>query len=243
DVARVERDERALAAQRAAAQAREARLWHAVASQLAHADDEREPGLSREDEGAEEPTTAHAGDPPDRDRRIAMAAGSAVHAALEHADFAASASELAAHGERAIASALAALGPADEREAAERRARAIWQRACAGPLLERLRALAPRIVARELPVLLDPAQLALGDDAPVGFISGAIDLLYRDEAGALVVADYKTDDVAGRSLSELRAHYAPQGSAYVTAVQRALALPAPTRFELWFLQAGIVESA
>jgi ATP-dependent exoDNAse (exonuclease V) beta subunit len=75
----------------------------------------------------------------------------------------------------------------------------------------------------------------------VGFVSGAIDLLYEDERGALVVADYKTDEAStAAKLAELTEHYAPQGEAYALAVQRALALAEPPRFELWFLQAGAV---
>ena len=241
DTARVEREERALAELRARASAREARPWHATASELAHAgDDEREPALAREDEGAEEPTLARIAEPPDRERRIAMAAGTAVHAALEHADFAGSASALAARGERDIARALAELEPADERAAAERRAREVWRRTCEGPLLARLRALGPRVLARELPVLLAPNELPPSAGAALGFVSGAIDLLYEDEHG-VVVADYKTDDV--RDESELHARavsYAAQGAVYSLAVQRALGLPAPPRFELWFLQAGEV---
>jgi ATP-dependent exoDNAse (exonuclease V) beta subunit len=170
-----------------------------------------------------------------------MAAGTGVHAALEHARFDASASELAARGERAIDFALASLEPAEERAEARQRARAIWTQLCAGPLLTRLRALAPRIVARELPVLLAPRELPASDDAPVGFVSGAIDLLYRDESGEYVVADYKTDDAPSEAaLRERTAHYAAQGAAYTRAVQRALALTTAPRFELWFLQAGEV---
>jgi ATP-dependent exoDNAse (exonuclease V) beta subunit len=171
-----------------------------------------------------------------------MAAGSAVHAALEHADLAAATPALAADGEHRIARALAALEPADERAAAELRARAIWRGFCDGPLLPRLRALAPRVLARELPVLLAPDELALAEgEAPVGFVSGAIDLLYADERGEVVVADFKTDEVAGEAaLRERCAHYARQADVYTLAVQRALGLSAPPRFELWFLRAGQV---
>ena len=237
DPAQIAREDEELRVAREAAQRREARPVQRVASELTH-DDEARAARALPDEDAPEPLR----DPPDRERRIAMAAGTAVHAALELADFAAHEGALMAAGERAIVAALSTFEPAAERTAAEQRARAIWRAACAGPLLARLRAIAPRIVARELSVLLDPAQLALGDDAPVGFVSGAIDLLYADERGELVVADYKTDDVAGRSLAELSAHYAPQGAAYVSAVQRALALPAAPKFELWFLQAGEVQA-
>jgi ATP-dependent exoDNAse (exonuclease V) beta subunit len=96
---------------------------------------------------------------------------------------------------------------------------------------------------RELPVLLAPGELPASDDAPVGFISGAIDLLYEDERGELVVADYKTDDAEGEAkLRELEAKYAPQGAAYTHAVQLALGLTTAPRFELWFVQPGVVRA-
>ncbi len=238
-IERVERDAAQLALAQAEAERREARPVQRVASELTH-DDEAGAQRSLSDD-AEPPVHAER---PDRDRRIAMAAGTAVHAALEHVDFASDASALTEHGAREIARALAVLEPADERAAAESRARAIWQRACSGPLLARLRSLAPRILARELPVLLDPRELPPSDDAPVGFISGAIDLLYEDERGDIVVADYKTDDVTDDAdLDKKKRQYKEQGGAYVNAVQLALGLAAPPRFELWFLDAGVVESA
>ena len=43
------------------------------------------------------------------------------------------------------------------------------------------------------------------------------------------------DDAA---LEERAEHYAAQGAGYVRAVQGALGLPEPPRFELWFLDAG-----
>ncbi len=230
----IERDAAELAAASAEARRREARPVQRVASELTH-DDEAAAAAALPDD--DEPPR----DLPNKDRRIAMAAGSAVHAALEHARFDAEPSAIAAEGLHAIAAALALLGLASERAAAEQQARAIWQRVCAGALLARLRALATRIVARELPVLLAPSELPASDDAPVGFISGAIDLLYQADDGAYVVADYKTD--ARSDDAELRAraaHYAPQGLAYTTAVQRALGLRARPRFELWFLQADRV---
>jgi hypothetical protein len=58
-----------------------------------------------------------------------------------------------------------------------------------------------------------------------------------------VVADYKTDDVAGADLGRRTAIYASQGAAYVHAVQAALGLGAPPRFELWFVHAGEVVPA
>src|SRR5262249_44761368 len=79
-----------------------------------------------------------------------------------------------------------------------------------------------------------------GEGAPVGYVAGAIDLLYKDgETGAVVVADYKTDEIQeDEALAARAAAYAPQGAAYVKAGQEALGLPAPPRFQLWFLPAG-----
>ena len=83
-----------------------------------------------------------------------------------------------------------------------------------------------------------------GEDDPVGFVAGAIDLLYRDPAdGEWVVADYKTDDVTGAALEERARSYAAQGAVYTRAVATALGLAEPPRFELWFLSAGEVRSA
>ena len=90
-----------------------------------------------------------------------------------------------------------------------------------GPLLGRLRAIADHVIARELPVLLAPDDAA---GAPVGFVSGTIDLVYRDpETGELVIADYKTDEVAGgRELRERAVAYAAQGVVYRRALREAL---------------------
>jgi ATP-dependent exoDNAse (exonuclease V) beta subunit len=109
------------------------------------------------------------------------------------------------------------------------------------------------VVARELPVLVDPERLAPSDpfriatgygapaDDPTGFWSGAIDLLYADpESGEWVVADYKTDAVEGEGLRDRARAYARQGAVYTRAVQTALRLSAPPRFELWFLRVGQV---
>ena len=86
-------------------------------------------------------------------------------------------------------------------------------------------------------MLLPPAG---GDGGAVGYVSGTIDLLYRAADGGLVVADYKTDQVEGDDLASRAAVYATQGAAYTRAVQEALGLPEPPRFELWFLGAGRV---
>jgi len=77
---------------------------------------------------------------------------------------------------------------------------------------------------------------------PVAFLSGTVDLLYRDPAdGRLVVVDYKTDDVSDEaSLAARVAVYAPQGRTYARAVATAFAVAEPPRVELWFLRPGRV---
>jgi ATP-dependent exoDNAse (exonuclease V) beta subunit len=79
-----------------------------------------------------------------------------------------------------------------------------------------------------------------GETGPVGFVSGSIDLLYRDpDDGTPVIVDYKTDEVATSAEISAREHiYAHQGAVYVRALRAALDLPVPPRFELWFVAAG-----
>ena len=81
-----------------------------------------------------------------------------------------------------------------------------------------------------------------GDEGAVGYLSGTIDLVYRDPLGGqLVVADYKTDEVVGDEQIQARtAAYADQLAIYVRALQEALGLDEPPRSELWFLAAGRV---
>jgi ATP-dependent exoDNAse (exonuclease V) beta subunit len=94
------------------------------------------------------------------------------------------------------------------------------------------------VLARELPVLLPPGE---GEHAPVGAVTGAIDLLYRDPRdGRIVIADYKTDEVAtAEEIRERAAVYAPQGEVYARAIREALEMEEEPRFELWFLRAGV----
>ncbi len=120
----------------------------------------------------------------------------------------------------------------------ESRARAaqLAERFVGSPLAARLHGLAGRLIGREVPLLLAPEE---GRDPSVGCVVGNIDLLYRDEDGEVVVADYKTDAVRGADALAARSQaYAGQGQVYVRAVQAALGLAEPPRFELWFLDAG-----
>ena len=172
-------------------------------------------------------------------RELAMASGAALHRALELWDLDADpAREMERH--RALLPVyLAAVAAGEDAARALPRCHRLLERFVAGGLAARLRELAGRVVARELPVLLAPDPDPPDGAGPVAFVAGAIDLLYRDPgSGALVIADYKTDEVAGADLARRTAIYASQGAAYVHAVQAALELAAPPRFELWFVHAG-----
>jgi ATP-dependent exoDNAse (exonuclease V) beta subunit len=168
-----------------------------------------------------------------------MAAGGAVHRALEEWDLAADPVAERDRQRALLPAYLTPLARGDVLEAALPRAAEVLDRFAASRLLERLRGLRDSILARELPVLIPPGD---GPHAPVGVVTGAVDLLYRDPAThEIVIADYKTDHAATAADLQSRATaYAPQGAAYVRAVQEALDLKRPPRFELWFLRADQV---
>ncbi len=172
--------------------------------------------------------------------RVAASVGTALHRALEHFDPRADRERALAEGALRIERCLEGALGGDELEGARARASALWERFGAGPLCARLEELGPRVLARELPVLLPPERLP--ESAAAGFVAGVVDLLYRDPAGdALVVADYKTDRIAGEAdLAARVERYAGQGRGYVRAIESALGLPAPPPFELWFLDAGVI---
>ncbi|MED5262808.1 MAG: UvrD-helicase domain-containing protein [Myxococcota bacterium] len=170
----------------------------------------------------------------------AAAAGVAVHRALEEFRFDEDPrAELQRQRER-LPLWLSSLEHPDEREEAMARAEGVLDRFGAGPLFERFVALGPRVVARELDVWLPPGS---SDDGVVAYRSGAVDLLCREPGGGWLVIDFKSDDVAGDAVSERSRQYDFQGRSYAAAVQEALGLDAPPRFELWFLAAGVVSEA
>jgi ATP-dependent helicase/nuclease subunit A len=174
------------------------------------------------------------------DRAAAMAAGGAVHRALEEWDLAADPVKESRRQSDRLPAYLAALVEGDELDRALPVARDLLETFTAGPLLPRLRSLKDHIVARELPVLLPPGK---GEHSPVGVVSGTIDLLYKDpKTGKLVIADYKTDEVEGEEVEARAAVYAPQGAIYARAIQEALELKEAPRFELWFLRVGHILS-
>lgn len=89
--------------------------------------------------------------------------------------------------------------------------------------------------------MLPPSLPQQNDAAPVGVVSGVIDLVYRSaDDGQLVVVDYKTDRVEGEALEARASDYREQASAYVAALAEALQPELRPRFELWFLHAGRV---
>lgn len=170
------------------------------------------------------------------DRAAALAAGGAVHRALEEWDLAADPAEETARQRALLPAYLAALVEGDELGQALPLSGKLLDLFADGPLLDRLRDLKDHLIARELPVLLPPGA---GDHSPAGVVTGTIDLLYRDpETGKLVIADYKTDDASGREIEKRAAVYAPQGALYARAIREALGLDHEPRFELWFLRAG-----
>ncbi len=137
-------------------------------------------------------------------RAKALALGSAVHRVMELCDLADEESLV-----RVAAAAAAELEWPELAEEAADLAAACWS---AEPVRAAARAAAADLhaVQREVPVgaLLDGV-----------VVSGAIDLLYRDD-DAWVVVDYKTDRAAESDV--LLARYRPQGAAYALAAEAAL---------------------
>jgi ATP-dependent exoDNAse (exonuclease V) beta subunit len=239
----IARDSASLTADRAAAAVRMSRTWGGAASEEAHELLREELAARRLDEGEDgpprpvRPRRKSGGN--ELDREAAMALGGAVHRALEEWDLAADPLEELARQRTRLPAYLAPLARGEVADRALPHAEELLDRIGASRLLERLRGLAGRIVARELPVLLPPRDTP---HSPVGVVTGAVDLVYRDPGtGRLVIADYKTDEVVDpEEIARRAAVYAPQGATYVRALQEALDLPQPPRFELWFLRADRV---
>jgi ATP-dependent helicase/nuclease subunit A len=170
------------------------------------------------------------------ERTLAAAVGTAFHQAMERLDLTRDIPARLVHGRvRPTAAAGDHLTPAQQ-AALVAETDALLAAFATSPLGARLARIAPHVLARELPVLLGPDE---GEEGPVGFISGSADLLYRDPAdGGFVIVDYKTGAVAEEELDAAAQGFAAQGKTYARAVQNALGLPAPPRFELWFIRLG-----
>lgn len=226
----VAREARMLAERRKEAEARMRRPFGGAASEEAHELLREQQSERRAGERTRRPRTG---------REAAMAAGGAVHRALETWDLFADPGEEACRQRDLLPAYLARLAEEAVVDRALPLAQGLLDRFAASGLLVRLRDLREHVLARELPVLLPPSCIGGMGHGAVGVVSGTIDLLYRDPAtGRLVVADYKTDDP--ETLEARVAVYAPQGATYVRALAEALDLEEPPRFEFWFLQADRV---
>jgi len=230
----VEDDSRRLADLRASAAARMARPTRATASapsseegESGDGDRERVEPLRRAKSGVD-----------------ARAIGVAIHRALEEFDFAADASRETKRLRDGIARELAQAAAVDDADPTITAAdptvaagTALWDAIARGQLFARLRALADRIVARELPVLSPPER----ESGPVGFRAGVIDLVYRDPSDdQLVVVDYKTGEATDPEALQRRADsYAEQGAFYSRALEDAFELGYAPRCEFWFLDADV----
>ncbi len=165
-------------------------------------------------------------------RDLAMQVGTAIHRLFEDWDLDAEPEvELRRRRTRVLARLRSELH-ADSWPEGKRRAEELLDRIERGTLLQRFLDLRPRVVARELAVLLPPKAEA----GPVGFGSGSIDLLYRDAANELVIVDFKTDTLDREIEIETRAvSYTSQEAAYAEAMRSALKLDRAPAGELWFL--------
>ncbi|MEE2829030.1 MAG: 3'-5' exonuclease, partial [Myxococcota bacterium] len=174
---------RLLARLRAEAAERMARPFGTAASAEAH----RQLALERDESGEE---TVVSG--PSRPKGFGAGVGTAVHRALEQIDLDYPPSAALAEQIDALPGYLACLVPAEQLPEAVEEATAVLSAFWEGALGERLRTLSEALVARELDFLASP-----GAGGGLGFVTGAIDLVYRDpcEGGRWVVADFKTDRV------------------------------------------------
>lgn len=177
------------------------------------------------------------------DAETARRVGTALHRILEELDLDGQPADALAGASARLAELLE--GREDSLEVAE----ALLGRIANGALLRRLFELAPHVVARELPVLLPP-EVPGTDEAtaspdpgaePLGYVAGAIDLVYRDPTTErIVIADYKTDRLREADLQPAALRYRAQGQVYQRALRESLGLDYTPRFELWFLSADRV---
>jgi ATP-dependent helicase/nuclease subunit A len=209
-------------ARRSAANRMEQQVIRSASSEAHHR-------LSRAD-GEEDDPAIEAGS-----RDLAMAIGTAVHGFLETVDLG---SDLTIQMEESRERLVAEVGRGldeDRVAEAEQTIDGLLVRIAAGSCLRRLSALAPTVVARELPVFgwEEPGE------GPGAVVSGIVDLVYRDpDDGRLVVADYKTDALDDADALEERARvYEPQVAAYARILRDALDLDQEPHTELWFLAA------
>jgi ATP-dependent helicase/nuclease subunit A len=172
---------------------------------------------------------------PARPRDTAMAIGTAVHRLLETIDLDADLpAQVLGSRDGVVHEVVFGVDEGEARSAVET-IEELLNGLAASACLEHLSALAPAIVARELPVY----GWHEDEHGPGVAISGIVDLVYRDpDDGRVVVADYKTDVVDGdEALEDRSAVYQPQVETYAKILRDALDLEEEPHVELWFLAA------
>ena len=138
---------------------------------------------------------------PWRKGRAATSLGSAVHAVLQEIDLESGDGIVELVNEKATAH-----GVADHADEVASLAKAVLD---SGVVKEAVRS---GRYWRETPVAVGVGQ---GKS-----LEGVIDLIFESAPGELVIVDYKTDAVRGRSLPEMAEPYLPQIGAYVAAVDK-----------------------
>jgi ATP-dependent helicase/nuclease subunit A len=182
------------------------------------------------DDRTADPASPHSAIPPSQQRLVARVAGSIVHAALERWDFndAARLQTLARRAADRILASPAVVDSADRPPPAAVLAEvvSILEAFVASPIPARLAA--ADIVGREMPILFQD------EDGRVW--SGTCDLVYRDDAGCLVAADYKSERPDPDAEAAAR-RYRQQMEIYVEALRRG-APGERVRGEIVFLRTG-----
>jgi ATP-dependent exoDNAse (exonuclease V) beta subunit len=177
----------------------------------------------------------------DGDRELAMGIGTAVHRALEQIDLSALPEDALEFQIEQLPISVCGLVAEQHLDEIVIGARGLLRQIDNNGMLHELFERRTHILGREVPVLL-PGSPQL--DA-VGVMTGTLDLLYRDpNDGQLVVADFKTDQIADDASLQLAIQrYLPQGRVYCSAVRSMFPDLEPPRFELWFLAAGTIANA
>ena len=177
-------------------------------------------------------------DPPSV-RDIALPVGSAFHRVLETWDLSAEPTVELDRQREVQQRWLVGELSAEQIKPALDRFSSLLERFRQGRFFARFSKMADQIVAREVPVVLPPAEPESG---PVGYVTGFVDLLLRDEeTDGWVIVDYKTDRLESEIEVEGRAEaYALQEAVYARAIQESLNLAEPPTTELWFIWPDIL---
>lgn len=168
-------------------------------------------------------------------RDLARHLGSLCHEVMEHVDFTSPHAAMEVILEQYRRWEMPILGDLVEEIVAQ--ARTIMSGFFMTDVFERLRTVT--VLAMEAPFVM-PVGGITGLELEAGVVQGVIDLVYRDPDGAVVVADYKSDHVTPGTLEHKVFAYGQQRHIYTAAVQAALNIPEPPRFELIFLRTGLV---